>query len=82
MNLSSVIYFNHTVRAFEFFLRWDKSVIDSSFLTYRLTETCDSTDAYKLSSTEEVLFSSKFYLRVHIYHSALSEEHQVYLSDQ
>lgn len=48
----------------------------------RLADTCDSPDAYKLSSTEEVLFSSKFYLRVQVYHSALCEENQVYLSNQ
>lgn len=82
INLTSVIYFNQTVYAFEFILGWDKIVKGSSFLTYRLTETCDSPDAYKLSSTEEVLFSSKFYLRVQVYRWALCEETQVYLSDQ
>lgn len=69
-----------TVYPFEFFLKWDETVVDSSFLTCRVAETFDCPDAYQLSSPEEALFSSKFYSRVQVYYSAPSEENQVYLS--
>lgn len=68
---------HHIVYTFEFFLKWDETVKESSFLRCRVAETCECPGAYQFSSVEEVLFSAPFSLCVQVYYSAFREENQM-----